>query len=240
MSRACVINVSVRSWYPRGLARLTQSLARVGCDAEMVGWSNSYPPGCPPVHEAPYSFKTYAFKEVQRQGYDVVLWLDSSCYAIGPIGPVFEQIERDGYYVVDNGWNTGEWCKDAALRPLGITREESFGIPEISTMAVGLDLRRPEAREFLDRWHELSTDGVTFPGEHTNEAGLEKARQLGVVYRHVGKLSADPRVLGHRHDQTAASVLAWRLGWQRTPRPVHLDYYRDEPDPRTLILSKGL
>ncbi len=40
------------------------------------------------------------------------------------------------------------------------------------------------------------------------------------------QVSADPRVRGHRHDQTAASIIAWQLGMDRvTAHDTYFQYY---------------
>ena len=108
-----------------------------------------------------------------------------------------DQIVKDGYLLLRNGWWSGEWCSDAALEPLGITREESMTIPHIMACVMGLDLRVERSVEFLEKYYEKANDGVSFIGAWDNKSG---------------QVSKDPRVLGHRHDQTAASVIAWKLG----------------------------
>jgi hypothetical protein len=235
-----VVNLSISQRYQPLGRRLRDSLAPFG--VALYQWFDELPAGAPKGLTIPYSAycaKPFSMREAAGHGHDLLLWLDAACYAVKPLDPLWEHIEREGYYAQDNGWTVGQWCSDAALVTLGITREEAFSIPDISTCALGLDMRRPECRTFLDAWCALAADGVTFPGAHTNDVGPAKDSPVG--YRNVGHVSDDPRVLGHRHDQTAASVLAWQRKWARMPRPVFVDYYDTTKvhDPRTLILNRG-
>ena len=80
---------------------------------------------------------------------------------------------------------------------------------------IGLDLRKYNYHSiaFLEQYFQLASDGVTFRGipldsPHAIQKSWGNANQ---------EMCADERVLGHRHDQTAASVISWKLGmrnWQ--------------------------
>jgi hypothetical protein len=94
----------------------------------------------------------------------------------------------------------GNWTSDAALPLLGITREQSFKIPKLATHSLGLDLKTNIARDFLSQWMDAANNG-SFRGAWTNN-------------NH--EVSQDPRVCGHRHDLSAASVIADRLGMTAT------------------------
>lgn len=228
MTKRCTICVANGHWYPRGAARQKESLIANGFpDADIRQWVNEYPPGCPTHQDVPYAFKPYAFQNAYAVlAYTTVLWMDASCYAIGSLDPVFEQIERDGYLLFANDATVGEWCADSALPALRLTRDEAMEIPEISACVMGLDFRHQVAREFFDKWMKLANDGITFKGSHTNKNG---------------ECSADPRVKGHRHDQTAASVLAYRLGMKHTHMPMHLSYkFTGCNSPDTRILNSGM
>lgn len=215
--------------------------------ADHLVWVNELPVRAPrslPLPLLAYCAKPFALLAAWRSGYDVLLWLDSACYGVRSLDPLWRHIEANGHYVQENGWKVGEWCSDAALGTLKLTRDEAFAMPEISTMALGLDMRKQACVSFLEEWAALAADGVTFHGAHTNDIGPAAAK--GVAYREVGHVSDDPRVSGHRHDQTAAAVLSFRRGWEMTPRPQFVAYASDignsggnGGDERTLILNKG-
>ena len=137
-----------------------------------------------------------------------MLWLDAGIRIRRSLDPLFESIQRRGYLFFPERHSVGEYCKDDALGPLGITREESFAIPSCWAAVMGLDFESPKAVEFLRQWKERAADGVTFPGP-----------KWSGVNGWPLTASKDPRVKGHRHDQTAASVIAHRLGMNEVGIP---------------------
>jgi len=194
--KTCVVNFATRnSWHEKCQQRMVKSFMANGFDGDYLLYSNESELNCPKHKEVPYAFKPYVFKKAQKQGYDIVLWVDSSISLIKPAQIFINQILKDGYLLLLNGWTTGQWCSDAALKTLGITREESFEIPHLMACVMGLNLRSKKSCEFLNQYYARSEDG-TYKGAWTN-----KNREV----------STDGRVLGHRHDQTAASVIAWKL-----------------------------
>jgi hypothetical protein len=151
------------------------------------------------------------------------------------LDPLFESIQRRGYLFFPERHSVGEFCKDDALGPLGITREEAFAIPSCWSAVIGLDLESPQAVEFLRQWKERAADGVTFPGPKWSGVNGWPRRA-----------SQDSRVKGHRHDQTAASAIAYRLGmneWESRELfdriletdPGFVRRYRGEPKHRAMV-----
>lgn len=199
--KKCVINfVTYSKWYPVGQRRLKKSFLNNGYKGDFLffkGTKRLREIGCPSHEKIPYAFKAYVFKKAQEKGYNVILWADASICLQQDASKVFNIIEEKGYWLMLNGWTSGEWCADTALAPLGITREESFNYPHIMASVMGLDLRHPECVKFLEEYYEKANDGISFVGAWRNRNK---------------EVSKDPRVLGHRHDQTAASIIAWRLG----------------------------
>ncbi len=198
----CIINVACGSWYPRGQDRLSKGLDAAGYLGAKMFWRDSFPAG--KTHTTiPYGFKAFAFEEARQAGYQRVLWLDAALVIEKSVERIFDEISKTGYFLINNyGFNTGEWCSDAALETLDISREDSFGIPHLMACAMGLDFSRPVCHTFLDRYLGYAQDGKSFQGAHTNARG---------------EVSKDKRVRGHRHDQTIASVLSRELGmdqWQ--------------------------
>jgi len=216
-----VVSVGVGPRCAGGFQRLAERLYELG--EPLMAWQNAWPPGSPTHEENPYAFKIYALEHANLAGFLArpLLWLDSTVIVLKPLGPLWDLIERQGYWISRNhGMVTGPFCCDAALPILGISREEAFEIPHVVATCFGLDMRRSIAQEFLARWKALAEAGA-FKGPHRNDSG---------------EASADPRVLGHRHDQTAASVVAWRLGMQLTDPP---DWFADEgyPGSETTLLT---
>lgn len=196
--KRCVINFAFDKWYPKGQKRLKESFLSFGYDGDFILSSDESQFGCPFHSDMPYAFKSYMFQEAIKQGYEQIIWCDAAIYLFNDLslGRIYHQLDTDGYMLAMNAWNTGQWCSDAALPLLGITREQSFTIPHIMANVMGFDVRNERSREFLRQYHVHAQDG-SFKGEWVNK-------------NH--SVSTDDRVLGHRHDQTAASVIAWRLG----------------------------
>ena len=211
-----------------------------GKKAQVIQWLDRLPPGTPEDVKLPhqaYCAKPFAMLDAFERGFNPIVWIDAAYYLLADPEPLFGSIADKGYYVQENGWSAGQWCSDAALKTLGITREQSILIPEISGSMIGLDIRAESVGTFLQEWARLAKDGITFHGPHTNDIG--PAEDKGVAYGPVGRVSDDPRVYGHRWDQTAASVLAWRRQWKPTPRPIFADYWRIDPDEQTILVNRG-
>ena len=201
--------------FAAGLERLSRSLEQVGFDGIFAAWSDRFPRGCPTHFEVPFAFKPYCLVAAREAGAELVLWLDSSCVAVRPLDRLFAELDRSGYLLFRNGrWAVGEWASDEALRRLGVTRDEAMAIPELNAAAIGLDLRNPTADAFLDRWYEEAQHGTAFRGVEEPLAG--RGDYEAVKANRHRRVSDDPRVRGHRHDQTVAGVLAHRLGMQPT------------------------
>lgn len=200
MKKALISFASRGTHFATMQKRLAKTAMEQGFDGDYLFFNNEAQlVGCPPHSEVPYAFKAYALQEAKKRGYELVLWADSSISIIRPWAYIEHQIVKDGYLFMASGFNSGEWCSDAALKTLGITREESFNYPHLMACCMGFDLREPAAKAFLKRYLELAGDGVTFKGAYTNN-------------NH--EVSTDDRVRGHRHDQTAASIIACKLGME--------------------------
>jgi hypothetical protein len=218
----CIVNFGSGS-FSVGQERLKRTFrAEGGYEGDFLCFTNEIElDGCPSHSQVPYAFKAYAMKRAQAMGYKKIMWIDSSVYAVKPISKAFEIIDRLGYLLLPGGWNTGQWCSDAALETLGLERESSFDIPHIMACVMGLDLTNEKSCAFLDRYYECANDGITFHGAWSNTNR---------------EVSQDERVLGHRHDQTAASAISWKLGmrdWQ--PNLLIYDETGDTPVPENAI-----
>lgn len=219
--KKCVVNLSTpNDWYARGQARMVRTLKAHGFDGDFLCWNDESEVGAPRHVAVPYGFKTSALMLARDAGYDLALWLDASMWATKSVDAIFQQIEREGHVLELAGWSVGQWCTDAALISLGVAREYAMGISLFSAGFAGLNFRNPRSEEFLLRWHEKSRDGVSFIGPWTNENK---------------SCSQDPRVLGHRHDMTAGSVIAHRLE-MRIQVPTFMVYDGPGPFPETACI----
>lgn len=196
-----VVNVGLGRWYPRGCIRLRDSLKATNPNVDILQWIDEYPPNSPSHQVSPYAFKVAAFRHAASLGYELILWCDSSLWATGSLEPFFTKLAEQGHVLQANGWACGQWCSDRALEPFGITRDEAMEIPDYTGCCMGLNVTHERTREFLRRLYKKSKDGFSFPGSWTNKNQ---------------EVSADPRVLGHRHDQVIGSLIAWQMGMELT------------------------
>lgn len=211
---------AVEQSFQKGIKALRARLKEISFSGDFIFWDKEYPEGSPTHAESPFAFKPFCFLAAAKLGYSQILWLDSSVYPKQPLEPLFKTIKERGYLFFRESHSVGEFCKDDALAPLGISREESFKLPSCKGSVIGLDLDSPKAADFLQEWARLARDGTTFPGP-----------KWSGVRGFPTTASADPRVKGHRHDQTAASVLALRRGMdQWLPKSEFDAYFENRRD----------
>ena len=187
--------------YAKALMRLELSLKQVGFDGYFKG-INDYGHIESPLHRGPgavpYAFKAYSIKKAIEEGAELLLWCDSVIYATKSIAPVFDHIKEKGYLFFDNiGFSIGDYTSDACLNHYGMSREEAFASPMIMACVMGFDVNHPQTKAFLDKYIAAASDGVSYPGDWTNQ-NLQA--------------SNDMRVKGHRHDQSVASILIKQMG----------------------------
>lgn len=222
-TKRCVISLGVgRSAYIQCLTRLEQSLRRVGFAGDFLVWSNELPAGSPSQFEAPMAFKTFCFYEALKHGYQEVLWIDAPIVALRRIEPIFKLLDDNGYVTFTNNYDqsVGQWSGDDVLSLYQMSRDEAMLIPETPTSVIGLDLESTIGKEFLARWHAMCLDGVTCRG--TVKPIRSPEDHYAIAWNKENCISKDPRVGGHRFDQTAAGIIAHQLGL-----PPYADSLRD-------------
>lgn len=194
--RNCVINYADSTgWYKRGQRRLADSLKVVGFKGDVILFDEN--DGFPSHKDTPYGFKAYAYKAAQSAGYDNVLWMDSSAWAIKPIDFLFEDIiSQEGYLFQNSGFFAGNFCSDAALATFKYDREAALLIPMYEGLFNGLNVKHPKVCKFLDEYFRRANDGVSFVGAWNNKNNC---------------VSEDDRVRGHRHDMVIGSLIARQM-----------------------------
>ncbi len=226
MSR-CIVGVAVGPGFERGLERLAASLATVGYKGSCAFWRGEYPPGSPSHEDVPYAFKVHALELAARQGHDSVLWCDSSVWFVRRPDEIFDIAGEHGCYAheVLDGHKLGTWCSDATLALLGLSREEAFGVPLVYGGFYALDLRRTAGKMLLWNLSKRARDG-SFCGAWTNKHG---------------EVSSDPRVRGHRHDQSVLSALMYqrRVPLDKPPGHFVMDAHEGRTE-KTVAVCRGL
>ncbi len=266
MNRA-VVNVASDSWTV-GQQRLACKLDEMG--EALRSWTNCLPDGCPPHRDrgilagspdscVPYAFKAYALKSAADAGFHLLLWADACILPVKPMDELWERIERDGYWMSRQGYTNYQWTADSAYPDLfphdyfagAMSHDDALTncrtinkvIPHVVATSFGLNVKHPKGRAFLDEYYRLASETRAFCGPWQNAAS---ERVAGRNTDRAAAYCGPEDVLGHRHDQTAASVIAWRLGFELTDPPNIFSYPPEDADgnrlpldERTILLADG-
>lgn len=185
----CVLNVATKPFYTKWQERLSASLTTVGYNGRRLFWTNSLPPESPTQEESPYAFKLYAIKEAMKQKETRLLWVDAGLYAIRPLDPIFEILEREGVYLMRDENKVAKFCSQETLDYYSVTRESMAGIHLVTGAIIGLNMESDVSRGLLEEWRAAYG------------AGLYR----GTVSRHSEQED-------HRGDETILGILAHRKG----------------------------
>ena len=212
MKRCVVSFANAQLHYGKGVRRIERFLKKKSFNGDFLYWiaHEEYPPGCPSHGKHPYAFKPWCFSQARGQGYDCVLWIDASVIPLD-LGPIFAKIQNQGYYFMESSFKNrkaGEMCSDAALENFGMSRQEALKVRQVESGCLGVNFQSPKAQIFFQRWMEKSLDGVSFKG-YSGRIMSEKTKAINSNLHQFA--SKHPRVLGHRHDQTIAALIAYSL-----------------------------
>lgn len=224
--RRLVVNVSTGR-YVKGQERLTESLALYGEDYKI--WRDAYPPGSPTHEEMPYAFKARALWDALKKDCSLLLWADASIVALKPLQPIWDYAQEHGVWMADNGWNNAEWTADSAYPILFPTQELEDArnlnrqIRHVVATTFAIDAGNVTGYNFLMEYlHYAGTGCFKGPWKNTPETPCGPSETLG-----------------HRHDQSAASVIAWRLGIPLTQSPKFFTDYPQQTE-ETILIRKAI
>lgn len=143
------------------------------------------PPGSPSHQESPYEFKVHAIRKAMEID-PIVLWADSSFWLVGNLKVIEDLIIKDGYFMTEAGAWVGQWTNAHTKNYFNLTEEEGKypgGMCMFAAGLLGINRDSEVAMEYLNQW-EAAAKGGCFRGSHAD----------------------------HRHDQSAGSIIATRLG----------------------------
>jgi len=196
MKRCIISFANEKNLYVKRLARLSESL-RTNFDGDFLGFVGEASCGAEPHLVNPYNFKIHCIQKAIEAGYSSILWLDSSCFAIKNVNPVFEIIEEKGFLFQDAGHWLGEWTNDKVLAYFDLSRDEAMEMRMIGNAGfLGLDFSRSQPNHFFQQWRQSMYDGC-FQGRWNNNDLTE---------------SQDERCRGSRHDMSCSSAIVHRMG----------------------------
>lgn len=152
--KSCIVSLATKnSRYVDGLARLSNSLRDNANGIDFLGFIHEHSVGAPLHTDNNYAFKVYAIQKAIDAGYTKILWLDSSVFAIAPVQPIFDIINKNGYWFEGAGCYLGDWCNDKALNYYGISRDLAKNIQLIQGGFMGFDI---ESKVGLSLFQNLS------------------------------------------------------------------------------------
>lgn len=214
MKRAIISLATDRGNYYKGLCRLAESL-RGNFSGDFLGFMGEGSVGAPKHEEVPYGFKVYAHTHAMLRGYQQVIWLDSSVYAISSVDHLFDLFDQQPIIMQEAGCFVGQWCNDFTLDYFNLSRDEAMTMPCYGNAGfLGFDWTSHVAESFLEAWEQSMRSGC-FNGSWDN----------------------------HRHDLTCGSILANRLHLKFQPGNQILQYAAptDKPNNDTICLfAQGL
>lgn len=206
----CIVNFSDYAFL-KGQERLIKSLKDFNYQGDIITFNSFEQVGSKSHQEVPYQFKVYAIEKARQMGYDVVLYCDASLFAVKDAMPVIYHIIDKGYLMEFCGFSAGQWSTDICLKEFGLTRDEAMNVPMHSAGFTGINFQNQLANEFFNKWLKSAQEEISFQGAWNN---LQK------------QCSQDERCLGHRHDQTTASIIAHQIGMERI-NPYFMQYKRE-------------
>lgn len=226
MKDKAIVNIAVcgkTSWYINGQKRLMDSIKKLGEDADLIftQYENIR-------LKSAYEDKVLAIKEAVEMGYKKILWLDCSITAIKSLHPIWDRIEKDGYYLYESGSNCAVTCNDKCLNNYGVTRDEAEMIYECASNVVGINLENETGISFYKLWISSllneSNLGEKWPDENQRLAE-----------------STDSRFKYHRNDQSCASLSAGLLGLTLDKEGYFVRRFenKNESETNILILKGG-
>jgi hypothetical protein len=172
--------------------------------------------GSPTHAQSPYQFKIHAIESALNLD-DIVLWMDASMYVVGDLSRIEQTIINDGHFMEEAGHWVGSWTNKHTRQYFNLNEEEARvpgGYFMFSAGLLGLNKQNERAMEFLKQWKASALAGC-FRGEWTD----------------------------HRHDMSAGSIIAQRLGMKYQRGGSTLSYVGpgySKPEDGSLVYCQGL
>jgi hypothetical protein len=243
-----VVNVATGAHYMKGQQRLVEWLALNGEPYRIWNDGTGIPHGSPTHLHRNYAFKGYALEAAAREGGTSLLWCDASIIPVRDLMPLWKRIEEEGYWISRTGWSNYQWTSDGSYphlfpevfeaestpwEALNKARALNRMIPHVASTAFGVSLLHPVGRRIFDEFVRLSkTPAFHGAWRNLNSTAYPVQGEKRAEY------NAPPDVLGHRHDQTALSVIAWREGCKLTDCPDVFAYKGGETED-TILIADG-
>lgn len=194
--KRCIVSVSTGDFYGEKMRKQTKSMyksitrfiqyingqanieftdGKQGIDH--IRWSGDFPLGSRSHQESPYGFKVHAMSRAAALGYTSILWLDSPAYAVKEdISPIFEKMEKEGYYVMSHTDPLCNCVGDDVLIKFQVTQDqlnkEGLNLP--SGSCYGFDLNHYKGNTLFNNMLLHEKEGLFFSkdGRHRHDEAV--------------------------------------------------------------------
>lgn len=215
--RCVVCYVSMNGKYPDYLKTFINRLKEVGfngyCLSYLGGWPN--PTGKEIKYIAiPYSFKLFAMLEASMKGFTNVLWVDSACYPLKNIEPLFDYIKSNGalFHLIKDPKREVRYILSPAFNLLenitGIDVESASNY--INASVLGFKMDRSDVQDILKEFQEFLELGIPFlscyPEEYILTSILNQKKYQSLLNRTFPNLE-----IRSNEEETMAEFEKWRL-----------------------------
>ena len=219
-----LISAGIGGHYVAGIDRLERSLYYEGWAGDMKFWRNEYPQGCPEHGgDGQYNFKPFCFREMFNEGRKVCVWADASFFCVKNPMPLFDYVNEHGLYFFKSGYSLAETATDKLLSVAGVSREELYDIPEFATGLVGINIDNPNGKKFFEQWEDYRAAGL-FGGNRVHDLND----------------SQHPKFRFSRQDQSAASMILYKMGITTAGEDKNFQAYKDTGhDPKEVLFFIG-
>jgi hypothetical protein len=229
MNKRCIVNVATGELYCKQQDRLETSFQKCE-DVELILFRDTLPENSRTHSESPYGFKIHAILKALEMGYTSILWLDSPAYTVkDDITPIFEKIERDGYYAMSHTDPLKNWVSDYCLDIFNVKREQvNTNLP--SGSCYGFYFPKGHNRIFTELVEAERTD--MFSLAYKNDSSVHHCRRE--VHRPINSRNPYREITGwHRHDEACLGMILLMFGLPT----FHYDPLFQSDDPRCVIKS---
>lgn len=127
--------------------------------------------------EIPYGFKPHMIQEAREQGYEQIIWCDSTIRMEKYPQFLIDYANDLGIAAHDNlGFPLYGWLNDYAQERLKISDENLKIVQQIMACQITFDFTNPKCVEIFDLWLSASRDGVSFQNYGSLRDGFKATR----------------------------------------------------------------
>lgn len=180
--------------YVRQQERLRQSILKIYPEANIRFWASEsgdsdndlseLPPGSKTFKESMYGFKVHCVKNCLKEGFKVVIYLDTAIVLENKIDSVLEFASKVGVAVPIDRSSLSDRVSDKALAYCNKTREEISDLTIVGGSLFIFDFNNILTPMIFGMWADMEAKGL-FGSEHEAARGL---------------------LQGHRHDEACMSL----------------------------------